>query len=27
LVIIRHGYDFGNVNWINLFDNIAAATA
>jgi CubicO group peptidase (beta-lactamase class C family) len=27
LVIIRHGYDFGNVNWINLFENIAAAIA
>ena len=23
LVIVRHGYDFGNVNWINLFENIA----
>jgi CubicO group peptidase (beta-lactamase class C family) len=27
LVIVRHGYDFGNVNWINLFGSIAAATA
>jgi CubicO group peptidase (beta-lactamase class C family) len=27
LIIIRHGYDSGNVNWINLFENIAAATA
>ncbi len=27
LIIIRHGYDFGNVNWINLFENIVAATA
>jgi CubicO group peptidase (beta-lactamase class C family) len=24
LVIIRHGYDFGHVNWINLFESIAA---
>ena len=22
LVIVRHGYDFGNVNWINLFGSI-----
>ena len=27
LVIVRHGYDFGNVNWISLFGSIAAATA
>jgi len=27
LVIVRHGYDFGDVNWINLFESIAAATA
>jgi CubicO group peptidase (beta-lactamase class C family) len=27
LIIVRHGYDFGNVNWINLFENIAKATA
>jgi CubicO group peptidase (beta-lactamase class C family) len=27
LIIIRHGYDSGNVNWINLFESIAAATA
>jgi hypothetical protein len=27
LIIVRHGYDFGNVNWINLFESIAAATA
>jgi CubicO group peptidase (beta-lactamase class C family) len=26
LVIVRHGYDFGNINWINLFESIAAAT-
>ena len=27
LVIVRHGYDFGNVNWMSLFGSIAAATA
>src|SRR5215208_346180 len=27
LVIVRHGYDFGQVNWINLFESIASATA
>ena len=27
LVIVRHGYDFGNVNWINLFESIAAVNA
>ena len=27
LIIVRHGYDFGNVDWINLFEIIAAATA
>lgn len=27
LVIVRHGYDFGNTNWINLFESIAAALA
>ena len=27
LVIVRHGYDFGNINWINLFEDIAKATA
>jgi CubicO group peptidase (beta-lactamase class C family) len=27
LVIVRHGYDFGQVNWINLFESVAAATA
>lgn len=25
LVIVRHGYDFGNVNWINLFESISKA--
>ena len=25
LVIVRHGYDFGNINWINLFESIATA--
>jgi CubicO group peptidase (beta-lactamase class C family) len=25
LIIVRHGYDFGHVNWINLFQSIAAA--
>ena len=24
LIIVRHGYDFGNVDWINLFGRIAA---
>ena len=24
MVIVRHGYDFGNVDWINLFENISA---
>jgi CubicO group peptidase (beta-lactamase class C family) len=23
LVIVRHGYDFGHVNWINLFESIS----
>lgn len=23
LVIVRHGYDFGNINWTNLFENIS----
>lgn len=23
LVIVRHGYDFGNFNWINLFESIS----
>jgi CubicO group peptidase (beta-lactamase class C family) len=27
LIIVRHGYDFGNVNWNILFENIAKATA
>ena len=27
LVIVRHGYDFGNTNWINLFQSIAAELA
>ncbi|HEY1248326.1 MAG TPA: hypothetical protein VGE97_05010, partial [Nitrososphaera sp.] len=27
LIIVRHGYDTGDINWINLFENIAAATA
>lgn len=25
LVIVRHGYDFGGVNWINLFESISKA--
>jgi Beta-lactamase len=25
LIMVRHGYDFGDVNWINLFQSIAAA--
>ena len=25
LVIVRHGYDFGNINWINLFKSISKA--
>jgi CubicO group peptidase (beta-lactamase class C family) len=25
LIIVRHGYDFGQVNWINLFKSIAVA--
>ena len=25
LVIVRHGYDFGKINWIKLFESIAAA--
>lgn len=25
LVIVRHGYDFGNINWINLFSSISKA--
>ena len=27
LVIVRHGYDTGHVNWIDFFEKIAAATA
>ena len=27
MVIIRHGYDFGHIDWINLFENIAAQTS
>ncbi|HKI10102.1 MAG TPA: serine hydrolase [Nitrososphaeraceae archaeon] len=23
LIIVRHGYDFGNINWINLFESIS----
>jgi CubicO group peptidase (beta-lactamase class C family) len=26
LIIVRHGYDFGDVNWINLFESIAKST-
>jgi CubicO group peptidase (beta-lactamase class C family) len=25
LIMVRHGYDFGHVNWISLFQNTAAA--
>lgn len=25
LIMVRHGYDFGDVKWINLFESIAAA--
>lgn len=27
LIFVRHGSDFGNVNWINLFESIASATS
>jgi CubicO group peptidase (beta-lactamase class C family) len=27
LIIVRHGYDFRDVNWINLFGSIAKSTA
>jgi CubicO group peptidase (beta-lactamase class C family) len=27
LIIVRHGYDFGHVNWVSLFENIASAIA
>jgi CubicO group peptidase (beta-lactamase class C family) len=26
LIIVRHGYDVGDVNWINLFESISKAT-